>query len=363
MTHTPVIHVSGKHIRSVRITRPGWAFLVLTVGLGLGGLNTGNNLLYLVFGMLLSMLLMNAILSRSSLHGLSLKLRMPPRLFAGAACPFRIEISNTKKRLPSYALTMLPDAAHAQATSASSFLFKIPAGGMRVMDHPITFSERGVVALPGFRLLTSYPFGLIEKVIPVAFEGRSLVYPALMTIARDSMPALVRHGDFLASERGIGVNPYGIREYSVGDELRHIHWPSVAKVGAWLVREYEQEKRARILLNLLVRDQPPTDAAGRERRETSVSALATLLMQFVEEKREVGLLINGRCVDSGSSGYMDAYLTALALFDAGAKAGVVLNYRSVSPDEGAVFAISEMPASELRGARYDRLIFENGAPA
>jgi hypothetical protein len=35
----------------------------------------------------------------------------------------------------------------------------------------------------------------------------------------------------------------------------------------------------------------------------------------------------------------------------------------VSPDEGAVFAISEMPASELRGARYDRLIFENGAPA
>jgi len=363
LSHTPVVHISGKQIRSVRITRPGWGFLVLTVGLGLGGLNTGNNLLYLVFGMLLSMLVMNAILSRSSLHGLALRLRTPPRLFAGAQCPFRVEVSNTKKRLPSFALTLVPHAAHERISGAGSFVFKIPAGEMRVVDHSIVFAERGSVPMPRFRLLTSYPFGLIEKVIPVRFESQCIVYPEQVPLARESLPSLVRHGDFLAQQRGIGVNPYGIREYISGDEVRHIHWPSVAKVGEWVVREYEQEKRARLLLNLLVNDAAPDTPEQRARRESAVSAIASLLIQFINEKREVGLLINGQCVDPKGVGYIDAYLTALAVFDQEETTGVHVSFRALLPHEGAIFGVSERPVSELRGALYDRLIYESGAAA
>lgn len=363
MRHAPVVHISGKQIRAVRITRPGWGFIVLTVGLGLGGLNTGNNLLYLVFAMLLSMLVMNAILSRSSLHGLSLKLRTPPRMFAGAQCPFRVEVSNTKKRLPSFALTLVTDSAQKRVASVGSFIFKIPAGEMRVVDHSLVFASRGLVSMPRFRLLTSYPFGLIEKVIPVGFDSQCIVYPEQVPLSRESLPALVRHGDFLAQQRGIGVNPYGIREFISGDEVRHIHWPSVAKVGEWVVREYEQEKRARLLLNLLVRETPPATPEQRARREATVSAIASLLIQFINEKREVGLLINGQCVDPMGVGYIDAYLTALALFDQEETSDVHIAFRALLPHEGAIFGVSECPASELRGALFDRLIYESGAAA
>ncbi|MDA1044961.1 MAG: DUF58 domain-containing protein [Verrucomicrobia bacterium] len=178
----------------------------------------------------------------------------------------------------------------------------------------------------------------------------------------DPLAALIRYGDFLAQERGIGVNPYGIREYRRGDEVRHIHWPSVAKVGEWVVREYEQEKRTRILLNLLVSEQPPRGKAAQGKRETTVSTLTSMLMTFIEQKQEVGLLINGRCVDPMGSGYVDAYLIALAVFDQQESCDVSISYRTLSEHEGAIFGLSELPAAALRGARFDRLVFEDGVP-
>ena len=39
--------------------------------------------------------------------------------------------------------------------------------------------------------------------------------------------------------RGAGLEPRGIREFSHGDSLRHIHWRSTAKTGRLLVKEFE----------------------------------------------------------------------------------------------------------------------------
>lgn len=39
--------------------------------------------------------------------------------------------------------------------------------------------------------------------------------------------------------RGAGIEPRGIREYTFGDSLRHVHWPSTARTGKLLVKEFE----------------------------------------------------------------------------------------------------------------------------
>ena len=39
--------------------------------------------------------------------------------------------------------------------------------------------------------------------------------------------------------RGAGLEPRGVREYSSGDSLRHIHWASTARRGQLLVKEFE----------------------------------------------------------------------------------------------------------------------------
>jgi uncharacterized protein (DUF58 family) len=39
--------------------------------------------------------------------------------------------------------------------------------------------------------------------------------------------------------RGAGLEPRGVREYSSGDSLRHVHWASSARRGQLLVKEFE----------------------------------------------------------------------------------------------------------------------------
>ena len=39
--------------------------------------------------------------------------------------------------------------------------------------------------------------------------------------------------------RGAGLEPRGVREYSSGDSLRHVHWTSTARRGQLLVKEFE----------------------------------------------------------------------------------------------------------------------------
>jgi uncharacterized protein (DUF58 family) len=46
--------------------------------------------------------------------------------------------------------------------------------------------------------------------------------------------------------RGAGPDYLGIREYRVGDSMRHVHWPSTARHGALMVREFEREQTRRL---------------------------------------------------------------------------------------------------------------------
>ena len=69
--------------RKFRLTREGRAFLLVTVGVGFAAVNTANNLLYLLLGLLLSLLLVSGVLSDLALWKLRVQRRIPQRLFAG----------------------------------------------------------------------------------------------------------------------------------------------------------------------------------------------------------------------------------------------------------------------------------------
>jgi uncharacterized protein (DUF58 family) len=357
------IEVSGRHIRSIRISRAGWVFILLTLGLGVGGLNSGNNLIYLLFGMLLSMLVINAILSRSSLAGLEFRFRLPQRLYAETENRVHVDILNRKKRLPSYALTLIPQTEKRARPSEGYFVVKVPPGGTSGFVHSLRFEHRGRVQVPGFMLSTSYPFGLIEKFIPIHLDCERVVYPKLDDNAVDVGVVASREGDFLSGQRGHGVNPYGVREYVYGDDMRRIHWPSVAKVGAWMTREFEHEKTPRILFNLIVDPGRPAGAEAVGKRERTVSALATMLVHSIRRNREVGLMINGSPVESSGSGYLDFYLTVLAVFDQDQSEAVRGSARRPVHSEESVIGLSELPRGRIEASMYDRLVFADGAPA
>ena len=75
--------------RKLRPTRAGWIFCVLTFGVGFAALNTGNNLLFLGWGMVLSAIVLSGILSEATLRVTRVTLRPPvdPRAQEAVSVP------------------------------------------------------------------------------------------------------------------------------------------------------------------------------------------------------------------------------------------------------------------------------------
>ena len=64
--------------RRLKLTREGKYLIGITFGVGFAAINTGNNLLYLLLGMLLSLIVVSGVLSELSLRKLTVVRRLPP---------------------------------------------------------------------------------------------------------------------------------------------------------------------------------------------------------------------------------------------------------------------------------------------
>lgn len=89
-----------------KLTREGMAFIALIFVLVIAGLNTGNNLLYLMLSSLLAAILMSGILSLAVLTGVGLEILLPDHVFARRPVPARIYLQNAKKHVPSFSITL-----------------------------------------------------------------------------------------------------------------------------------------------------------------------------------------------------------------------------------------------------------------
>ena len=73
----------------MKVTPVGVRYLLLSLAVGLAAVNTGNNLLYLLFAMMLSLILVSGVLSERALRRLTATRTLPPRLFAWTSIPCR----------------------------------------------------------------------------------------------------------------------------------------------------------------------------------------------------------------------------------------------------------------------------------
>lgn len=283
--------------RTFRLTREGRVFLFVTLGVGLAAVNTANNLLYLVLGLLLSLLLVSGVLSDLALWKLQVERKLPSRMFAGQRSLVDVSVLNEKRWLASVSVETLDEIDGAETEPAR--FPRIAPGRTEVRSYGFQAERRGASALRGMRVLTRYPFGLIEKGYTLFQPDEIIVYPRLVDRLA-ATPLTPIAGDMAPIHRtGRGSEFAGsVRFYREGDEARDIHWKRTASRGDLVVREHEQESSA--LVTLTVDNVMPAgiqdEAAWRERFERAISEAATLASTYLAQ----GVSVRVQAADAAS---------------------------------------------------------------
>jgi uncharacterized protein (DUF58 family) len=295
--------------RTIWPTRDGWWCLFVVIGLGVAAINTGNNLLYLLVSLLLSLIVVSGVLSEQSMRGLRLEADAPEEIYAGAPALFGAVLVNSKRWLTSYSVTL--ELLTRGAPTRFIYLPRLEAGRDRLLTWEEILPARGRQRLAGMRLTTRFPFGLFLKAGRVMLDREVLVFPAVRPISPESLLRLVGAGTSAMRRRGRGHDLYNLRAYRAGDDPRLIHWRSSAKVESLLMREMEAEttEDTRVVLS----GRGERDAA---RLEAALSEAASIAAHLARAGAGVELTGAGLFVPLGRGfGQARRILTELALYD------------------------------------------------
>lgn len=267
--------------RKLRITREGKYFLGITFGVGVAAINTANNLLYLLLGLLLSLIVISSVMSESTLRGLRVTRRLPRRAQVGRPHQVEIEVHNDKGRVPSYAIEV-EDIRLAQPADKRCFFLKISPKSTQIAAYRRTPGKRGLSRHRGFRVATRFPFGLFEKSLEIDMDGELLVYPAVDTVTLPFDDAATKLGGERMHARGHGDEIMGLRPMRDGDDPRDIYWRRSTQLDQRVLRIRAEEAHSEVtlFLNTFPDFSPPTtewlEKFERKIREVASHAVAHL---------------------------------------------------------------------------------------
>lgn len=185
-------------------------------------------------------------------------------------------------------------------------------GEVRTSSYRLPSNRRGVYRLGPLELRLTDPLGLAAQTRTTAAVTSLTVHPAYEVVP---MPGLSAHRD--DDRRRVrpligrdGSEFYRLREYIPGDDLRHVHWPTTARVDDLVIRQPEHTRRGRTTVIADLRSSIHDDQS----LERVLAAAASLAMSAVAAGLQVRLVTTAG-FDSGHGTGRDhgpALLDALA---------------------------------------------------
>ncbi len=257
------------------------------------------NLLVVLAGMMIAPLLLSW---RSQLHNLKsliCKRIVPQHIHAGQIVNFQWECRNTSSRLNAWNILISDTLQRSEdpddrikkdrkrdLVRTSVSFPQICIGQSSYVSYKTLFSNRGIYKVKNAVLSTTFPFGLMRCHANLGMPRSLIVFPRIGTLSASwdrRLQSVAAGSEALKRRRGIEEDEfYALREWRSGDNRRHIHWRTSAKLGQPMVRQFDQRSNRDLamVLDLFTDGEFAEFDSWSTRCETVLSFASTVLAKL-----------------------------------------------------------------------------------
>jgi uncharacterized protein (DUF58 family) len=203
------------------------------------------------------------------------------RVVVGTRAVGRVEVANPTQRdiLPSR-IELAVGKATAQflvprlrAEQTHEELFAVPT------------KRRAVLVVGPVRSVRDDPLSLMRRQVTWAKEQELFVHPRTVRLDEAASGFLrdlegTPSSDLSSSD----IAFHALRDYSPGDDRRHVHWRTTARTGKLMVRQFEETRRSHVVVAL---DNLAEHYASEDEFELAVSVAASISAQTFREEKEL----------------------------------------------------------------------------
>lgn len=282
------------------MTKAGFGFIAAGGLIYLVASQTQIGWLYLFDAIIWSLLLLSAILPWYSLKSLQVERQVllpistlrQPQLggpLEDEAVEVKLKVTNNG-RLARHFIKVLEDCPFTQPQEQhrAFLLASLNPRSMTAFSYTATCYRRGYYPSASTTLQSSGPLGLIVRRRTFRLPLNLTVYPTYYQM--EGLPiADAAWADWgHAVKSSAAAEFYGSREYQHGDPLKHIHWRNTARLGHFMLKEFEQANQGSVTITFETRRDFGT---GRETTlEYSIKIAASLAKLSADSGRSIDII-------------------------------------------------------------------------
>lgn len=280
-------------------TKQGLAFALLLFIMLLGSINYSNSLGYFLTFLLSSLSVVTVFHTYNNLLKLSIGPAICKPVFADNDAHFIVQINNINHHA-----RFSVDAFTPQHLLTSTDIIE---NNLTTLTIKHRFNKRGLIPLPRFTVESRFPFGLFRTWALVEFDQTQLVYPK--PSSHNVLP--VKNSGLSEGKKqlDLGMDDFkGLRSYSEGDPLQHVHWKSFARHHTLQTKEFSSATADELWLNWA-----DTTVSGIELK---LSQLTRWVLLADKQNLSYGLRLPNVVIQPNTDKHhLDSCLKQLALFN------------------------------------------------
>lgn len=184
---------------------------------------------------------------------------------------------------------------HELSDKPAEILLNVPAHNKVDITLTVLLEHRGIFSTRGAVVKSIDPLDLHHLPRGSRLPREFIVFPKIIDIKPFALP----HGEITGEGASERTDPLGstsistIREYQPGDSTRNIHWPSTARTGKIMLKQFDSGKENVLWIMLDMDSNVHSGNAPYNTEEFSVTAAASIANAYFNVGWAVGLICYG----------------------------------------------------------------------